>query len=126
MDLSGRPAARLALAADNGRYRLGRQAGAGAVPQGQAAAADDARWSTCAARRRSSDRQLDGELRLASPSLRAVGRGRDRLGGGGYRELRLGVDLLKPPALFRNMTGRNVRLVWTLDGPFGRADSPIG
>ena len=39
-----------------------------------------------------------------------------------YRDVRLGVDLLKPPALFPNMTGRNVRLVWTLDGAFDAAD----
>ena len=36
--------------------------------------------------------------------------------------MRLGIDLLKPPALFPNMTGKNVRMVWTLDGPFATAD----
>ena len=36
--------------------------------------------------------------------------------------MRLGIDLLKPPALFRNMTGRGVRMVWTLEGPFSTAD----
>src|SRR5262249_41572342 len=39
-----------------------------------------------------------------------------------YHDLRLGVDLLKPPALFPNMTGKNVRMVWTLDGPWDTAD----
>jgi translocation and assembly module TamB len=36
--------------------------------------------------------------------------------------MRLGIDLLRPPALFTNMTGKNVRMVWTLDGPFAAAD----
>ena len=64
------------------------------------------------------DRILDGQLTLGSPSLRAVARGAVDLAENRYREVRLGVDLLRPPALFPNMTGRNVRMVWTLDGPF--------
>ncbi len=36
--------------------------------------------------------------------------------------MRLGIDLLKTTALFPNMTGKNVRMVWTLDGPFATAD----
>ena len=44
------------------------------------------------------------------------------LGANRYRGLRLGIDLLKPPALFPNMTGKSVRMVWTLDGPFATAD----
>ena len=36
--------------------------------------------------------------------------------------MRLGIDLLKTPALFPNMTGKSVRMVWTLDGPFATAD----
>jgi len=121
MNLSGRPAARLALAADNGRYRLdGKLAPApflkGKLQRLTSPVVDVRGTGTFA------DRQLDGELRLASPALRAVGRGRIDLAAGAYRDLRLGADLLRPPALFKNMTGRNVRLVWTLDGPFGRAD----
>ena len=44
------------------------------------------------------------------------------LAGNRYRRVRLGVDLLRPNALFPNMTGRNVRMVWTLDGPFATAN----
>ena len=65
---------------------------------------------------------LDGQLALSSPSLRAVARGALDLANNRYRQLRLGIDLLRPPALFPNMTGRNVRMVWTLDGPFATAD----
>ena len=59
---------------------------------------------------------------LPSPELRAVAKGTLDLGANRYRSLRLGVDLLKPPALFPNMTGKTVRMVWTLDGPFATAD----
>ena len=121
MNLSGRPAARLALGADNGRYRLSGKLAPAPFLKGKlqrlTAPVIDIRGKGTFERR-----QLDGELRLASQSLRAVARGVVDLADGAYRNLRLGVDLLRPPSLFKNMTGRNVRLVWTLDGPFGRAD----
>jgi len=121
LDLSGRPTARLALGADQGRYRL----------QGQWAPAQFLtgkvqRLTVPAVTIRGDatlkDRILDGQLTAGSPELRAIARGAVDLAANRYRGLRLGVDLLKPPALFPNMTGRNVRLVWTLDGPFATAD----
>ncbi len=121
MDLSGRPTARLALAADNGRYRLTGKLAPAPFLKGRlqrlTTPTIDVRGAATFAHR-----QLDGEVRVASPALRAVGRGRIDLAAGAYRDLRLGVDLLRPPALFKNMTGQKVRLVWTLDGPFGGAD----
>ena len=121
MDTSGRPTVRLALAADKGRYRLSGKLAPAPFLKGKlqrlTTPAIDVRGDATF-----KDRQLDGELRLASPALRAVARGTVDLADGAYRKLRLGADLLRPPALFKNMTGRNVRLVWTLDGPFGRAD----
>src|SRR5256885_11270757 len=59
---------------------------------------------------------------VASPELRAVAKGALDLAHNRYQSMRLGIDLLKPSALFPNMTGRNVRMVWTLDGPFATAD----
>jgi translocation and assembly module TamB len=121
LDVSGRPAARLALGVDNGRYRL----------QGQMAPAP---FLTGKLQRLTSpivtirgeatlkDRLLDGEIGAGSPELRAVARGTIDLANNYYRGLRLGIDLLKPPALFTNMTGKSVRMVWTLDGPFATAD----
>jgi len=121
LDLSGRPTARLALGVDAGRYRL----------QGQWA---PAQFLTGKFQRLTypvvsivgdatlKDRLLDGQLRISSPELRAVARGALDLGTNRYRGLRLGIDLLKPPALFKNMTGKSVRMVWTLDGPFATAD----
>ena len=121
MNLAGRPAARLALGADNGRYRLSGKVVPAPFLKGKLLRLTqpvvDVRGQATLA-----SRQLDGELRLASPSLRAVARGRIDLADGAYRKLRMGIDLLRPPALFKNMTGRNVRVVWTLNGPFGRAD----
>src|SRR4051812_25271693 len=120
LDLSGRPTARLALGVDSGRYRL----------QGQWA---PAQFLTGKFHRLTvplvsirgdatlKDRLLDGQVSASSPELRAVARGALDLGGNRYRGMRLGVDLLKAPALFTNMTGKSVRMVWTLDGPFATA-----
>jgi translocation and assembly module TamB len=121
LDLSGRPTARLALGLDSGHYRL----------QGQWAPAQFLtgklqRLTTPVVGIRGGwtlkDRLLDGEVTATSPELRAVARGGLDLANNRYRAMRLGVDLLKPTALFPNMTGKSVRLVWTLDGPFATAD----
>jgi len=121
LDLSGRPVARVALGVDQGRYRLAGQWAPAPFLKGklqrlttpQVAIRGDATLK---------DRVLDGELSLGSPALRAVAKGTVDLANNNYRGVRLGVDLLKPPALFPNMTGKSVRLVWTLDGPFATAD----
>ncbi|MFL6759696.1 translocation/assembly module TamB domain-containing protein [Sphingomonas sp.] len=121
LDLSGRPTARMALGVDSGRYRL----------QGQWAPAQFLAGKfqrltvplvTIRGDATLKDRLLDGQLSASSPELRAAAKGTLDLGGNRYRALRLGIDLLKPPALFTNMTGKSVRMVWTLDGPFATAD----
>ena len=121
LDLSGRPTARLALGVDQGRYRL----------QGQWAPAQfltgkfqrlTAGLVTIRGDATLKDRQLDGQLIAASPELRALAKGTLDLAQNRYRGMRLGIDLSKPPALFPNMTGKSVRMVWTLDGPFATAD----
>ncbi|HEU4705055.1 MAG TPA: translocation/assembly module TamB domain-containing protein [Sphingomicrobium sp.] len=121
LDLSGRPAARLALGADSGRYRLAGEIAAAQFLKGKlqrlTAPVVQVRGDG-----RLEDRLLDGRLALTSRSLRAVSIGAVDLAGNRYRRLRIGVDLLRPNALFPNMAGRNVRMVWTLDGPFATAD----
>jgi translocation and assembly module TamB len=121
LDLSGRPTARLALGVDSGRYRL----------QGQWAPAQFLTGKlqrltvplvTIRGEATLKNRIVDGQLIAGSPELRAVARGALDLARNRYQGMRLGIDLIKPPALFTNMTGRNVRMVWTLDGPFGSAD----
>ena len=121
LDLSGKPTARLALGLDQGRYRL----------QGQW---DPAQFLTGKFERLTApvvsihgeatfnDRILDGQLVATTPELRAVARGAVDLVNNRYRAMRLGVDLLQPPALFPNMTGKKLRMVWTLDGPLASAD----
>lgn len=121
LDLSRRPAARLALGVDRGRYRL----------QGKVAAAQfltgrlqrlTAPNVTVRGDATLNGRVLDGQLALGSAAVRAVAKGGVDLASNRFRKVRLGIDLLKPPAVFSNMTGQNVRLAWTLDGPFATAD----
>src|SRR5205085_202167 len=38
-----------------------------------------------------------------------------------FRGVSVGADLLRPPAMFPNMTGQKVRLLALLNGPFARA-----
>lgn len=120
LDLSGRPTARLALGVDQGRYRLaGKWAPSqflkGRLQRLTVPSVDVTGEATF------KDRLLDGQLTARSAALNAVARGAVDLAGSRYRGLRIGVDLLRPPALFTNMTGKAVRLVWTLDGPFATA-----
>ena len=121
LDLSGRPTARLALGVDNGLYRLeGKWAPAPFLTgklQRLTVPAVTIRGSATL-----KDRILDGQLAAASPQLRAVAKGALDLASNRYQRMRLGIDLLKTTALFPNMTGKNVRMVWTLDGPFATAD----
>ncbi|HKX91644.1 MAG TPA: translocation/assembly module TamB domain-containing protein [Sphingomicrobium sp.] len=121
LDLSGRPTARLALGVDRGRYRLAGQWAPAQFLKGKLMRltspvvniGGDATLE---------QRILDGQISLASGALRVVGRGALDLAERRYRNVRIGADLLKAPALFPNMTGRGVRLVWTLNGPFATAD----
>jgi translocation and assembly module TamB len=121
LNLSGRPTARLALGADDGVYRLeGRWAPApfltGKLQRLAVPVVTIRGEGTLKAR------VLDGELTASTLELRAVAKGALDLADNRYRGMRLGIDLLKPPALFPNMTGKNVRMVWTLEGPFASAE----
>jgi translocation and assembly module TamB len=121
LDLSGRPTARLALGVDEGKYRL-----EGKATPAQFLTGKLHRLLTPVVTIRGAatlnDRVLEGELTAASPELRAVAKGAVDLANNRYRAMRLGIDLVKPPALFPNMKGKNVRMLWTLDGPFATAD----
>src|SRR3712207_7685765 len=52
------------------------------------------------------DRRLDGALSLRSSALKLESKGVIDLATSGFDDLRIGVDLLRPPALFKNMTGQ--------------------
>lgn len=121
LDVAGRDAARLRLAAANGRYQLGGLLTPAPLLKGRLQRLTAPRV-TVRGQAILENRILDGRLTLASPSLRAAVRGAVDLAEGEYREVSLGADLLRPAALFPDMRGRNVRLVWTLDGPFNNAN----
>ena len=120
LNMSGRPTARLQLTANDGRYGL-----SGALAAAQFLKGRLMRLTSPTVKVSGSatlkDNILDGRLTLGSAALRAAASGAVDLGEGRYRAMRLGLDLLRPPALFTNMTGRNVRMVWTLDGPYATA-----
>ena len=121
LDLSGRPTARMALGADNGLYRLeGKWAPApflkGVTKRLTTPVVNIKGEGTL------KDQILDGELTATTVELRAVAKGALDLANNRYRGMRLGIDLLKTRALFPNMTGKGIRMVWTLDGPFATAD----
>ncbi|MCF2514459.1 translocation/assembly module TamB domain-containing protein [Sphingomonas sp. G124] len=116
-----RKSADLALAADSGRYRLSGLVAPAPFLKGKLQRLTNPVVKV-AGNATFVQRVLDGRLTLASPSLRAVASGKMNFAEGRYDKVSLGLDLLQPPALFPNMTGRNVRFVWTLDGPRDRAD----
>jgi translocation and assembly module TamB len=67
------------------------------------------------------DRQLKGTLSLRSVSLDVTADGTLDLAESAYRNVRVHAVLLRPPALFPNMTGRAIELRAILDGAFGTA-----
>ncbi|SEJ32355.1 autotransporter secretion inner membrane protein TamB [Sphingomonas sp. OV641] len=67
------------------------------------------------------NRRLDGTLSLRSRALVAQASGTADLAGNAWRNLRIQARLLRPAALFPNMTGRDVKLRAVLDGPFATA-----
>ena len=67
------------------------------------------------------DRRLDGSVTLRSDAIAATATGAIDLATSAYRNVRVDLRLLQPPALFGNMTGRDMRLRAILDGEFGTA-----
>ena len=119
-NMAGRPTARLQLTVRDGRYGL-----RGALAPAQFLTGKMMRLTAPTLKvvgdATLNDRILQGRLTIGSVSLRAVASGSVDLGEGAYRDLTLGLDLLRPPALFPNMTGRDIRMLWTLDGPYATA-----
>jgi len=67
------------------------------------------------------NRRLDGHLSLRTPALAIDTTGIVDLAANAYRDVRIKARLLRPPALFDNMTGNMVELRAILDGPFATA-----
>ena len=68
-----------------------------------------------------SHRRLDGKLSMRSPALAIDTTGEIDLAASAWRNVRIAGRLLRPPALFPNMTGRNIQLRAILDGAFATA-----
>lgn len=117
LDLSGRRTADLRLRAQSGRYSL-----AGRLAPAQFWTGKKARLTAplvqVSGRATLENRQLEGRLALRSAAMNVVATGALDLARRRFRGVRIGADLLRPPALFPNMTGQKVRLAALLDGPF--------
>jgi translocation and assembly module TamB len=120
LDLSGRRTAELALRARDGTYSV-----TGAVAPAQFWTGKKARLTAprvlLNARATFEDRRLDGTLSLRSAALKVEGKGAIDFARSSFDGVRIGVDLLRPQALFPNMSGRSVRLTALLNGAFRRA-----
>ncbi|HEV2747544.1 MAG TPA: translocation/assembly module TamB domain-containing protein [Allosphingosinicella sp.] len=120
LNLSGRRTADLAVRADGGRYSL-----SGSLMPSQFLKGKQQRLTAprvlLNARATLADRRLDGSLSLRSSALKAEAKGAIDLAASSFDDVRIGADLLRPAALFPNMTGQKVRLTALLDGPFRRA-----
>ena len=117
LDLSGRRTAELSLSAREGDYNV-----TGALAPAQFWTGKKARLTAprvlLNARATFRDRRLDGALSLRSSALKVETKGAIDLAASRFDDVRIGVDLLRPQALFPNMSGRSVRLTALLDGAF--------
>ncbi|HWH18677.1 MAG TPA: translocation/assembly module TamB, partial [Allosphingosinicella sp.] len=120
LNLSGRRTADLALVAENGRYGLSGSLAVSQFWQGKKQRLTMPRVLVNG-RATLEDRLLDGRLSLRSSALRVETRGGLNLARNRFEDVRIGADLLRPPALFPNMTGQRVRLTMLLNGRFDRA-----
>jgi len=116
--LGGKKIAALGLGVRDGRYSLGGSLAPSLLLQGklQRLTAPGIKVLGAATL---ADRRLTGHLNLASPALQFAAAGTVDLGLGAFSHLSLDAKLLKPPALFPNMTGRDVHLHALLDGAYG-------
>ncbi|MBM3927594.1 MAG: translocation/assembly module TamB, partial [Sphingomonadales bacterium] len=66
-------------------------------------------------------RRIDGSLSLRSPAISLEATGEIDLAASRFRNVRIAGRLLRPPALFPNMTGRDIQLRAIVDGAFASA-----
>ena len=121
LDLSGRRAADIALTVASGRYRLRGWAAPAPFLGGKLQRlsapriALDGRGTVDGGR-------VNGRLSMRSGAMRLEGRGGLDLRRRRYERIELAASLLRPAALFGNMSGRDVRGAALLDGPFASAE----
>ncbi|WP_243451040.1 translocation/assembly module TamB domain-containing protein [Sphingosinicella sp. CPCC 101087] len=120
LDISGRRTAELGLRVDSGRFRANGWAAPAPFLRGRLQRLTAPRVLVNGSGA-FADRRLDARLSLRSASLRVETRGAVDLGRGAYDGVEIAAELIRPAALFRNMSGRQVRLTGLLDGRFGEA-----
>lgn len=120
LNLSGRRTADLALTAESGRYGLSGSLNPSQFLRGKLQRLTAPRVLVNG-RATMEDRLLDGRLSLRSAALKMEAAGALDLAESRFRTVRIGADLLRPPALFPNMTGQKVRATVLLNGRFDRA-----
>ena len=118
--MAARPVADLALGVRDGRYLLSGELAPSPFLAGKLQRLTSRRIRVQGAATLA-DRRLDGRLALATDALRILAHGGIDLAGSGFAGFQLETQLLRPPALFPNMTGRDVALHLRLDGPFRTA-----
>lgn len=120
LDISGRRTADLRLGMRAGRFDLQGWAAPAPFLQGRLQRLTSPRVRV-AASGLFAERRVDGRLSLRSEAFRADARGVVDLAGARYEDVRIAATLIRPPAMFLNMTGRDIRLAALLDGGFGDA-----
>jgi translocation and assembly module TamB len=120
LDLGDIRLAELDLAADHGRYALNGRLSPSNLLSGklQRLTAPTILVDGAATL---ADRRLDGNIALKTPEIEFAGSGALDLAANAFAGVIIDGRLLKPPALFPNMTGNVVRLHGTLSGPFSSA-----
>lgn len=118
--IAGNRAVALTLAARSGRYALSGDIAPSLVLHGRLQRLAAPRV-VVAGQGDFADRRLNGALVLRSPALRVRARGVVDLGAGAFEGLRIDASLLRPGALFLNMSGQTITLATRLDGAFDRA-----
>ncbi|UIJ46852.1 translocation/assembly module TamB [Sphingomonas cannabina] len=119
-DVGGTRVIDLRLANDAGRYSLGGTVTPGSLLKGKLQRLTAPRVIVSGASTLA-NRRMEGTLSLRSASLAVEATGGLDLAVSAYRNLRVTARLLRPPALFPNMTGRNIELRAILDGTFATA-----
>lgn len=119
-DVSANRVIDLALNVDAGRYRLKGILAPAPITQGKVQRLTSPRilvdgTATLA------DRRLDSHLSLRSAAVTVRADGVLDLAESSFDGLKVNIDLLRPPALFPNMTGRDIKLTADFEGPFATA-----
>ncbi|WP_294239604.1 translocation/assembly module TamB domain-containing protein [uncultured Sphingomonas sp.] len=118
--IATRRAVELSLAARSGRYALSGEVAPSLILHGRLQRLTAPRVIV-AGQADFADRRLNGALVLRSPALRVRARGVVDLGASTFEGLRVDAGLLRPNALFTNMSGQAIALTARLDGAFARA-----